>query len=169
MTLILFSAFKTARNLSSDDKMTKLTQIRECKRGISPLIATIILISITIAAGLSVYALVSGMIGTMSSNLNIEIQSVDLVQAGSNTLVAATIQNSGNTQITSCTLTVTGDSGTATLNLGPIIPGQTASTSASNPSGFSITVGNAYPISIKVTATDDSTLTKALTTTCTGN
>ena len=149
--------------------MRKLTQIQKCKRGISPLIATIILISITIAAGLSVYALVSGMIGTMSSNLNIEVQSVDLVQAGSNTLVAATIQNSGNIQIASCTLTITGDSGTATLNLGAITPGQTASASVSNPSGFSITVGNAYPVSIKVTATGGSTLTKALTATCTGS
>jgi hypothetical protein len=72
-------------------------------------------------------------------------------------------------QISSCTIIVTGDSGTATLTLGAINPGQTASASVSNPTGFSVTVGNTYTISIKVAATGGSTLTKALTATCSGS
>jgi len=148
--------------------MEKLTQIRRNRRGVSPLIATIILISITIAVGLTVYALVSNMVGTMSTTLDIQIQSIDIVKAGSNTLVAATIKNSGNIQISACTVTITGDSGTATLTLGSIGSGKAASASLSNPSGFSVTVGNAYPVSIQVTATGSS-LTKALTATCTGS
>jgi|APFre7841882654_1041346.scaffolds.fasta_scaffold27185_3 flagellin-like protein len=148
--------------------MEKLNQMRRNRRGISPLIATIILISITIAAGLTVYALVSNMVGTMSATLDIQIQSIDIVKAGSNTLIAATIKNSGNIQITTCIVTVTGDSGTATLTLGSIGPGKAASASLSNPSGLSITVGNAYPVSISVTATGSS-LTKALTAICTGS
>ena len=148
--------------------MEKLTQIRRNRRGVSPLIATIILISITVAVGLTVYGLVSNMVGTMSSTLDIQIQSIDVVKAGSNTLVAATIKNSGNIQISACTVTITGDSGTATLTLGSIGPGKAASASLSNPSGFSVTVGNAYPVSIQVTATGSS-LTKALTARCTGS
>lgn len=132
------------------------------------MIATIILISITVTVGLTVYALVSGMVGTMSSMLDIQVQSIDVVKAGSNTLVAATIKNSGNIQISSCTVTITGDSGTATLTLGSISPGKAGSSSTSNPNGFSVTVGNVYSVSISVTATGSS-LTKALTTTCTGS
>jgi flagellin-like protein len=148
--------------------MEKLSQIRRNRRGVSPLIATIILISITVAVGLTVYGLVSNMVGTMSSTLDIQIQSIDVIKAGSNTLVAATIKNSGNIQISACTVAITGDSGTATLTLGSIGPGKAASASLSNPSGFSVTVGNAYPVSIQVTATGSS-LTKALTATCTGS
>ena len=147
--------------------MAKLMRIHKNRRGISPLIATIILISITIAVGLTVYALTSSMVGIMSSTLDIQIQSIDIVKAGSNTLVAATIKNSGNIQITTCSVTITGDSGTATLTLGSISPGKAASASLSNPSGLSVTIGNAYPVSISVTATGSS-LTKALTATCTG-
>lgn len=148
--------------------MAKLIRILKHKRGISPLIATIILISITVTVGLSVYALVSGMVGTMSSMLDIQVQSIDIVKAGSNTLVAATIKNSGNIQISACSVTITGDSGTATLPIGSISPGKVGSASISNPNGFSVTVGNVYSVSISVTASGSS-LTKALTTTCTGS
>jgi len=148
--------------------MVRLMRIQRDRKGISPLIATIILISITIAIGLTVYALVSGMVGTMSSTLDIQIQSIDVVKAGSNILVSATIKNSGNIQITTCAVTITGDSGTTTLILGSISPGKAASASLSNPTGLSVTVGNTYPVSILVTATGSS-LTKALTTTCIGS
>jgi flagellin-like protein len=148
--------------------MVRLMQIQRDRRGISPLIATIILISITIAIGLTVYALVSGMVGTMSSTLDIQIQSIDIVKAGSNILVSATIKNSGNIQITTCAVTIIGDSGTTSLILGSISPGKAASASLSNPTGLSVTVGNTYPVNILVTATGGS-LTKALTATCTGS
>jgi flagellin-like protein len=148
--------------------MKKVMRIQRDRRGVSPLIATIILISITVAVGLTVYAFVSGMVGTMSSTLDIQIQSIDVVKAGSNILVAATIKNSGNIQIATCEVTLTGDSGTATLTLGGISPGKAASASLSNPAGLSVTVGNAYPVSISVTATGSS-LAKALTVTCTGS
>jgi len=138
------------------------------RRGVSPLIATIILISITVSAGLTVYALFSSMASTISSTLDVQIQSVDIIKAGSNTLIAATIKNSGNLQITTCTVTVTGDSGSATLTLGSIDPGKAASASTSNPPDLQLTAGNTYPITVSVTATESS-LTKALTRPCTGS
>ena len=150
------------------DYMIKSLSILRSRRAISPLIATIILISITISAGLAVYAFVSGMVGTMSSTLEIQIQSVDIVKAGSNVLLAATIKNTGTMQISSCTVTIAGESGTAILNLGSIEPGKAASASLSNPSGLSLIVGNTYPVSVVATATQSS-LTKALTRTCTGS
>ena len=138
------------------------------KRGISPLLATIILISITVGAGLVIYNLFFSTAGTLSSQLNIQVVSIDIVKTSSQTLVSATIKNTGNIPITQCTVTIYGDSGTATLDIGSIEVGQTKSASAQNPAGFSVTVGKSYPVEIYVKASDDSTLDKSLSVTCTG-
>ena len=135
---------------------------------VSPLLATIILIAITVAAGLVIYNVFFSTAGTMSAQLNIQVVSVDIVKTSSTTLVSATIKNTGNKPITACTVTVYGDSGTATLTLGAIDVGQSKSQSVSNPSGFSVTVGKAYPVTISATASDNSRLDKSLTVTCIG-
>jgi len=137
------------------------------ERGVSPLIATIILMAITVGAGLVIYNLFFGTAGTLSAQLNIQIVSVDIVKTSSHTLVSATIKNTGNKPISSCTVTIYGDSGTATLNLGSIDVGQTKSTSATDPSGFTVTAGKTYPVKIAASASDGSTLDKSLTVTCT--
>jgi len=142
---------------------------KRVKRGVSPLLATIILIAITVAAGLVIYNLFFSTAGTASAQLNIQVQSIDVVKTSSTILVSATIKNSGNKPIQTCTVTVYGDySGTATLNLGAIDVGQTKSQSAANPSGFSVTVGKSYPVTISVMASDGSRLDKSLTVTCMG-
>jgi len=139
-----------------------------CRRAVSPLLATIILISITVAGGLVIYNLFLSTAGVMAGQLNIQVVSIDIVKTSTITLVSATIKNSGNKPITACTVTVWGDSGTAALNLGAIEPGQSKSTTATNPTGYSVTVGKSYPIRIEVTAGDGSKLDKSMTTTCTG-
>lgn len=138
------------------------------RKAVSPLLATIILITITVAAGLVVYNLFFSTAGTVSQQLNIQVVSIDIVKTSTTTLVSATIKNSGNKPVTSCTVTVWGDSGVATLSLGAIDVAQTKSQSAANPSGFSVTVGKAYPLRIEATASDGSTFSRALTVTCTG-
>ena len=137
------------------------------ERGVSPLIATIILMAITVGAGLVIYNLFFGTAGTLSAQLNIQIVSVDIVKTSSHTLVSATIKNTGNKPISSCTVTIYGDSGTATLNLGSIDVWQTKSTSATDPSGFTVTAEKTYPVKIAASASDGSTLDKSLTVTCT--
>ena len=137
------------------------------RRAVSPLIATIILIAITVAAGLVIYNLFFSTAGTMSAQLNIQVVSVDIVKTSTTTLVSASVKNTGNKPITSCNVTVWGDSGTVTLSLGAIDVGQTKSQSAVNPSGFSVTVGKSYPVKIDATAADGSTLSKSFTATCT--
>lgn len=141
---------------------------KKFRRAVSPLLATVILIAITIAAGLVVYNLFFSTAGTISSQLNIQVVSIDIVKTSSTTLVSATIKNSGNKPITSCTVAVYGDSGTASLSLGAIEVGQTKSQSAVNPSGFSVTVGKTYPVEIVAQASDGSTFSKAFTVTCSG-
>ena len=141
------------------------------KRGISPLLATIILISITVGAGLVIYNLFFSTAGTLSSQLNIQVVSIDIVKTSSQTLVSATIKNTGNIPITECTVTIYGDSGSVELDIGAIEVGQTKSASKSGsdiPAGFSVTVGKSYPVKIYVKASDDSTLDKSMSVTCTG-
>jgi flagellin-like protein len=136
-------------------------------RAISPLLGTIILIAITVGAGLVIYNLFFSTAGTLSAQLNIQVVSIDIVKTSSQTLVSATIKNTGNKPITSCTVYVYGDSGTATLSLGSIEVGQTKSANVRNPSGFSVTAGKSYPVRIVVTASDGSTLDKSMSVTCT--
>jgi len=138
------------------------------RKAVSPLLATIILIAITVAAGLVIYNLFFSTAGTISQQLNVQITSVDVVKTSTTTLVSATIKNTGNKPITSCTVTVWGDSGTATLSLGALDVGQSMSASTTNPSGFSVTVGKAYPVKVDATAADGSTFSKSFTVTCTG-
>jgi flagellin-like protein len=137
------------------------------RRAVSPLLATIILIAITVSAGLAVYSLFFSTAGTLSSQLSIQ-PSVDIVKTSTTTLVSATIKNSGNKPINTCTVTVYGDSGTATLTIIPIDPGQSKSTSQANPSGFTVTIGKSYPATIVATATDGSTIDKTITVVCMG-
>ena len=138
------------------------------RKAVSPLLATIILIAITVAAGLVIYNLFFSTAGTISSQLNVQIVSVDIIKTSTTTLVSATVKNTGNKPITSCTVTVWGDSGTATLSLGAMEPGRSKSASVADPSGFSVTVGKPYPVKIDATAADGSTFSKSFTVTCTG-
>ncbi|MEM2687592.1 MAG: archaellin/type IV pilin N-terminal domain-containing protein [Thermoproteota archaeon] len=138
------------------------------RKAISPLLATVILIAITVAGGLLVYNVFFNTAGTVSTQLNIQVVSVDIIRTSTTTLVSATIKNTGNKPITSCTVTIYGDSGSVSLSLGAIDVGQSKSASQTNPSSFSVTVGKAYPVKIDATASDGSTLSKSLTVTCVG-
>ena len=141
------------------------------RKAVSPLLATIILIAITVAAGLVIYNLFFSTAGTISQQLNVQIISVDVVKTSSTTLVSATIKNTGNKPISSCHVYVYVD-GTTTpvdLNLGSIDVGQSKSSSTTTlPTGGSVTVGNAYPVKVDATAADGSTFSKSFTVTCTG-
>ncbi len=138
------------------------------RRAVSPLLATVMLMAITIAAGLVIYSLFFNAAGTASSQLSIHVISVDIIRTSSTILVSATIKNSGNKPITSCNVTVYGDSGSATLQLGPIDVGQSKSASVMDPSGFSVTVGKTYPVEIRARASDGSALHKSMVAPCTG-
>jgi len=139
------------------------------RKAVSPLLATIILIAITVAAGLVIYNLFFSTAGTISSQLNIQIVSIDLARTSSTGLFSATIKNSGNKPINGITVTVYLDSGTALLSGSGLTlqPGQVWSNSTTF-TATSATVGRSYPVTISVSASDGSKLDKSLTVTCTG-
>jgi len=149
------------------------------RKAVSPLLATMILIAITVAAGLVIYNLFFSTAGTISSQLNIQIVSMDLVKTSSTRLFSITIKNSGNKPISSITVTVylePSASGSppvawtfsgSSLNLQPgqvwSSSGTTLPTGAKEP-----VVGQSYPVTISVSASDGSKLDKSLTVVCTG-
>jgi hypothetical protein len=143
---------------------------RKFTKAVSPLLATMILIAITVAAGLIIYNLFFTTAGAISTQLTIQINTIDVVKASDITLVSVTIKNAGNKPITSCNVTFHGDSGTSlTMDLGSIDVGQSVSKSYKpSASQLTVTVGKTYPVQIEVAASDGSKLSKATTVTCIG-
>ena len=94
-------------------------------RALSPLLATIILIAIVLSAGLVVYGMLSGWIGTYSSTLSIQPTSVDLVVAGDKALLSVCVKNTGNKPLAGVVVTGYDDNGKPfKLALSPAEPGQ---------------------------------------------
>ena len=153
------------------------------RRAVSPLLATIILIAITVAAGLVIYNVFFNTAGTVSSMTQVEVVSCDLIKAGSKVLLSVTVRNTGNKPITSCNVTIW-DGSSPPAQKGPfdlcVGANPVSQTNPLNPGGFATvsktetdlgtayTVGNSYPVKITARASDGSTFEKSLTVTCTG-
>jgi len=124
-------------------------------KAISPLIATIILIAITIAGGLIVYALFTSTAGVASSKGQVAIESQDLVKAGDAVIFTITVKSSGSKPATNVTITLDGE---APKKLAPITlqPGQSISYTEDTLVGPYV-IGNSYLVTIEATYSDGST------------
>ena len=155
----------------------------KAKKGVSPLLATIILIAITVAAGLVIYNLFFSTAGTVSSATQVDMISCDLTKAGSKVLLSITVKNTGNKPLTSCTVTLWDGSsppaqkgpfnlqkgGADVLPSNQLEPGAFASVTKTEADvGTNFVLGNKYPIKVDATAADGSTFSKSFTVTCTG-
>jgi len=77
---------------------------RHRRKGISPIIATIILIVITVAVGGLLYAYVGGMFGSMSTSQDVNIQNSLTMPAGASTGTwTVSVKNTGSVAITNMT------------------------------------------------------------------
>lgn len=134
--------------------------MRKEMRGISPLIATLILVAATVAGGAIVYSVMQGQASRLGGGANLEITNADIIVAGSARLATVTVRNTGSVNLTSVTATITVDSGSAaSIDLGSIAPGTSAS--GENTSG-SWTAGKAYIVKVAGTAADGSTVTRSV-------
>jgi flagellin-like protein len=107
-------------------------------RALSPLLATIILIAIVLSAGLVVYGMLSGWMGTYSSMLRIQPTSVDLVVAGNKALLSVSVKNTGNKPLAGIVVTGYDDNGKPfKLALPPADPGQASGNTLVIPLGVS--------------------------------
>jgi flagellin-like protein len=78
------------------------------RRAVSPLLATIILIAIVVSAGLVVYGMLSGMLGTLSSVRDFEVASADVVRSSVGAQLSFTLKNIGNSRMVAVKVQVDG-------------------------------------------------------------
>ena len=126
------------------------------RKAISPLIATLILIAITIVGGVVVYRAFFSTAGTVNSNLHVSIQDVSLSTAGG---LAMTVKNDGTTAVdwgTTQSLTIAGPGGslctsTALPGSGSLVPGETIALTDTGCTGA--ISGVTYIVTLMVTGT----------------
>ena len=140
------------------------------KRGISPLLATIILVGITVAAGLVIYNLFFSTAGTLSTSFEVEITSVDLIKSGSKVLFSVTIKNIGNKPVTECRVSIWDEGGKEKKSsdfVSTLDPGEYASVTLTESNiGSNFVVGKDYPVKIYAKSNDGNTFEKIITVTC---
>lgn len=142
------------------------------RKAISPLIATIILIAITVAGGLVIYTVFFSSAGTLTAKGQLTIEAVDLVkQTDGAAAFSITVKNSGNKPITDTNglnVTLRGTVYTVGLPSGGLQPGQSTSYvktfTATEAAGF--VIGNAYTVVIEAKFTDGSTFTTTTSIMC---
>jgi flagellin-like protein len=126
------------------------------RKAISPLIATLILIAITIVGGVVVYRAFFSTAGTVNSNLHVSIQDVSLSTAGG---LAMTVKNDGTTAVawgTAQSLTIAGPGGTlcsssALPSTSSLVPGETVAVSDTTCTGA--VSGVTYVVTLMVSGT----------------
>jgi len=139
---------------------------RHRRKGISPIIATIILIVITVAVGGLLYAYVGGMFGSMSTSQDVNIQNSLTMPAGASTGTwTVSVKNTGSVAITNMTAVLYSSSGKAiaviyagshpmltvpagipsgTYTASTVSPGQTVSGTAMSIPSSSVIAGTSY-------------------------
>jgi len=146
------------------------------KRGISPLIATIILVAICVAGGLMVYSTFFSASSTLMTKGQLEVESIDLVKdTEGNVVFSITIKNTGNKPVkaeANALLVTLASEGAwdATPKEGEnylsLQPGQTVSLVQTGLTGSSYTIGNSYNVVIEATFSDDSTFAHTTSVKC---
>ncbi len=140
--------------------MTTKIYLKKAK-AISPIIATIILIVITVVAGGFIYAYVTGMLRSGATSQQASIQSYSLVPGSGNTAtLTVTVQDSGTVAISS--INITSLSGTTTTLpiksfIGQIAPGSTMSNSTSITGTTPFLAGDTYTATFVVTYANGAT------------
>ncbi len=118
------------------------------RKAISPILATIILIIITVIAGVMLYGFVSGFFSSSATSMNANVETQLVIPAGaSQATYTVTIRNAGTVSITGSRITLYSPSGgiiaTSSWTLSPALaPGQEATLTMSGSTVY-VTSGNA--------------------------
>ena len=86
-----------------------MRNIKKEIRGISPLIATLILIAATVAGGAVVYTVMRGQASSLSGGADLQIMYADIIVAGNTKLATVTVKNVGAVAFSGITISVTTD------------------------------------------------------------
>ncbi len=150
----------------------KLCRTLKHKRGISPLIATIILLAICIAGGALIYSIFFSTANTLNATGQLNVQTSSLIKdTEGNTVFTMTIKNVGNKPFTSLSVTLADESPSGIGGVTPttpLQPGQSVSYIPASPlNGVNYIIGNSYNVIITAQTTDGSTLSQTVSVTCT--
>jgi len=147
---------------------------RRLDRAVSPLAATIILIGVTLAAGLFVYAMFLRMVER--ETLDVQVDSINLIRTSSTTLFSIEVRNVGSLTIASITVTLYLESSTGSAPVAWVLSsgnvnlqtGQVWSClSTSIPADAKKPdVGRYYPAKISVAGADGSSLDRTVMVLC---
>ena len=137
---------------------------RHTRKAISPIIATIILIVITVAIGGLLYAYVSGMFSSMSTSQDVNIQTTLTIPPGSQSATwTVNVKDTGTVAITNIQATLYSSSGSSIAQISgagsgsgyfqslPVSPGQTTSGFVMGISSSNVIAGSAYTYQVIVT------------------
>ena len=125
------------------------------QRAISPIVATLILIAITIIGGIFLYKYFMALATTLSTNHAIEISSATL--STSPTIFTLNVQNTGNVQVKALTVYINGAPVNMSLSPVPLSPGGSAS-GVTNRLPINITSGQTYYIEVRAVFVDNSSV-----------
>ena len=141
-------------------------------KGLSPLVAAIILIALVIAGAVIVYALFTTLFTAQSKILQVQITSAFISKVGaSQALAGVSVKNVGTSAVASCTATFYDDNGRSfALGLGPMNPGETVSATNMTPPGvpYAFEDSTDYPLVVVATKGGGSneSYSTSLTVTC---
>jgi hypothetical protein len=140
--------------------MRILRSIQKENCGISPLVATLILIGATVAGGAIVYGVMRSQMSSLTGGADLQITYADVIVAGNAQKAFVTVKNTGSTNLTGVTVTITTESGSATwsptsadINVGQQKSFETTGT------GATWSVGKTYVVTVKDT---NNTVVKSL-------
>jgi flagellin-like protein len=138
-------------------RRTVMKAMAKRSRGISPLIATIILIAITVVGGLLVYSIFTSTSNTMSAKALVSVETADLVKSADGVHFSIVVKNAGNKPMTDLEIKLNGEDAAyePTLPAGGLQPGQSIAHSAEPEKEY--VVGKTYTVVIEATFSDGST------------
>ena len=158
MLIYAMAPFKAPKH---EGLMTTKIYLKKVK-AISPIIATIILIVITVVAGGFIYAYVSGMLHSGASTNVADVQSISLIPTTTGGTLALTVSNGGAAAITGVSYEFNGVTPATAFTLSPstIQPGGSGSANTTvTISGGAVVDGTSYPLLLKVTFANGATQT----------
>jgi len=133
---------------------------------ISPLVASIILLVLTVTGAVIVYAVLDNALNTQTKTVQVQITSAFLTREGEGlAFVGASFRNIGTVAIMECNVTFYGDASTrVTLFVGQFDPGKT--TSVTNYVSLPLTAGLAYAVSVTAIAPENQSFTVSVMIVC---
>lgn len=147
---------------------SRLKEILRNRKALSPIVATIILIAITIVGGLLAYNVFMSVSGTAAAKGQISVEYVDLVkQTDGSAVFTITAKNSGGKPAIQLAVTFLGNDynlrvgGQNVSNNNPLQPGQSATLTITFPAAQAgaLVVGNTYTYVVQATFSDNSMFT----------